>query len=238
VTTTMPRVRNRHRPGVYVLLVVVSLEVAGCGSDGQPATAQPASEFCKLAQEARDIGDKVDPSSGDPALSEQQVAAALTASKAAAAKAPKDFAEIGERSVKSQEALVVILEEYDYEWVAAITSDEGQKLFEDPQYEGVQAERDTYLLAKCEIQPTDNTYGGGLTFSPGDAGIRELFALLQLTASFELTDEQVGCAVDALSGTISDEDVQAIANQQTVSEEGTAAFLPAVSSCGIEFPDS
>jgi len=219
------------------LCAIFALGAAACGSDKPSATAEPGSKFCKLAQEARDIGDDVDTAEPDPDVFRQQVGAALKASKKAAAAAPKDFKDLAKESVGFQEDFIKILEEYDYVVLDALTSDEGQELFEQPRYAEVQDERNAYLLDNCEIERTDNT-DGDIPLSPGEDGIRQLFELLQLNESFNITDDQIDCAVDALAGNISDEDLNAIADNQPVSDEGTQKFELAVSTCEIEIPGS
>ncbi len=223
--------------GLSGFVALVALGTATCGSDGPPATAEPGSKFCELAQQARDVGDAIDTSAGDPDLLQEQVGAALEASKKAAAAAPKDFEVRANESVQAQEAFIDILAKYDYVFVSAITSDEGQELFEDPQYIALQDERKAYLLDKCEIVSTDDT-SGEIPLSAGDDGIRQLFELLQLNESFNLTDDQIDCAVETLSGNISDEDIQAIANSEAVSDQATALFGQTIVDCGIELPSS
>ena len=232
----------KHRTFVSLsaALVLSSFGAAACGSDApkQAATAEPGSEFCDLAQTSRDIGSSIDPTVATPEELEDDVAEALEASKAAAAAAPKDFEELAERSVESQETFIDILEEYDYEYLTAITSPEGKELFEDPQYQQLQDDRDEYLLEKCEIEKAESSSEGDLTLASGDDGIRQVFQLLQFNDAFTITDEQIDCAVAELSGKISDEDLQAIANQTEVSQEGQQNLGLAVIACGIEVPGS
>lgn len=217
------------------LILVASIGLAGCGSDApkQADTAEPGSEFCALSQTARDIGAKVDISSRDAGELKDQISAALEASEAAAAAAPKDFEDLAKESVATQEQFIEILVDNDYDVVAATATNEGKALFQNPRYTEIQDERDEYLQDKCEIAPTDNTTGSDISLAAGDEGIRQLFALLQINPDARVTDEQIDCAVDVLSGAISDDDIAAIANQGDVSDEGAAVFTDAVATCGL-----
>ena len=224
--------------GLSGLLAIATLGITACGSDGPPATAEPGSTFCDLSQESRDLGAEIDPTGDSPEDLEEKVNEAYEASKKAAAAAPKDFEELAEESIESQERFIELLEDHDWVFLTALSSDEGQEFFNAPRYEELQDERSEYLLEHCEIEEVENTSGGDITFSDGDEGIRQVFQLLQLNDSFSVTDEQVDCAVEELSGKITAEDLAAIANQTEVSEDGKLAFGLAVIACGIEIPGS
>ncbi|MEO6124661.1 MAG: hypothetical protein ABIR32_13230 [Ilumatobacteraceae bacterium] len=222
------------------LILVASFGLAACGSDApkQADTAEPGSTFCALSQTARDVGAKVDITSGNSDELKGQIADALEASKKAAAVAPKDFEDLAGESIDAQERFIEILEVNDYDVVAASATDEGKKFFQDPRFTKVQDERDAYLSDHCGIKPSEDNAGSDISLATGDEGIRQLFTLLQLNPDAGVTDEEVDCAVDALSGNISDEDIAAIANQGEVTAAGTAVFNDVVSTCGISLSGS
>jgi hypothetical protein len=232
----------KHRTVVHLTLALAlaSFGAVACGSDApsQAATAEPGSTFCDLSQEARDIGSAIDPTTASPSELEDQVNEAADAAKKAAAAAPKDFEELADAAVEAQEAFIGILEDNDYDYVSAITSADAKELFGDPDYTQSEQDRDDYLLEKCEIEPEESNFQGDLELGSGDEGIRQIFQLLQFNDAFTITDDQIDCAVKELSGKISDEDLQAIANQTEVSEEGKQNFGLAVIACGIEIPQS
>lgn len=201
---------------------------------GQAATAVAGDEFCRLSEAARAAGNAVNTSETDPAVLQPEVEAALAASKAAVAAAPADFAEIGKNSVAQQEAVIALLKQYDYSFTAAVTSATGKAFFGDPAYAQVKAARDAYLEQHCGLLPSDSgTSGGGISLSPGDEGIRQLFQLLQIGGQVQITDDQIECLVGDLSGTITDADLQAIGSGQPVTDAGTALFIAAIGTCGV-----
>ena len=232
--------KHRSLMTFSMTLALASFGAVACGSDtpSQAATAEVGSEFCDLAQEARDTGGRIDPTTASPDELQEQVEDAAESAKKAADAAPKDFEELADASVEAQEAFIEILEANDYDYVSAITSSEAKELFEDPSFQEREAERDAYLLEKCEIEKSASSSDGDLTLSSGDEGIRQVFQLLQFNDEFSITEEQIDCAVAELSGKISDADLQAIANQTEVSEEGKQNFGLAVLACGIEIPQS
>ena len=198
------------------------------------ASATPGDAFCALAETARTAGSAVDTSEGDPATLKAEVDVALAASKAAVAAAPSDFVEIGKATVVQQEAVVALLETYGYSFTKAVTSDEGKAFFSDPNYAKVKSDRDTYLQAHCDLQPTTNSSSGaGVTLSPGDDGIRELFQLLQIGGEVQISDDQIECLVGELSGKITAGDLQSIGSGQAVTDAGTSLFVAAIGTCGV-----
>jgi hypothetical protein len=221
----------------FGVVTILSLGFTSCGSDGPPATATPGSKFCALALDATKAGQALDVSVSPDEL-KKQVAEGQRIAKLAAAKAPKDFQDIAKRSNESQDAFVKILEANDYDVVASMTSAEGQKLLKDPDYSGVQDERKTYLKDKCNIQPPDTTEAPALNLGSGDEGIRNLFKLLQVAPGFSITDAQVDCAVDNLSGNLSAEEIQAIASQTDVTDDTNIKLGLAVQACEIVLPGS
>lgn len=216
---------------------VASAQPTSVSASPIAATATPGDAFCDLEDVARNAGLAIKTSETDATVLKAQVTAALDASKAAAAIAPADYADIAAATIGEQEAVVVLLEKYHYNFVEALASDDGHKFFTDPALGEVKAQRDTYLQAHCNLAPTDDSSAGaGLTLSPGDEGIRQLFQLLGLGGQVDITDAQIDCAVAALSGQISDADLQAIGSGSKVSDAGTQAFVMAISSCGITIP--
>ena len=201
------------------------------------ATATPGDAFCGLEDVARQAGLAISSSESDPAKLQAEVVAALDASKAAAAIAPADFVDIAAKTIAQQEAVVALLEKYDYSFVKALASQDGNAFFGDPALGEVKAERDAYLQEHCNLTPSDNTSSGaGITLSPGDEGIRQLFQLLRLGGKVEISDSQIDCAVSSLSGVISDEDLQSIGAGNAVSDAASQAFVTAISTCGITIP--
>ena len=200
----------------------------------QAATAVAGDEFCRLSTAARVAGNAVNTSETDPAVLKPEVEAALAASKAATAAAPADFAEIGKNSVAQQEAVIALLEQYDYSFTAAVTSAEGKAFFSDPDYAAVKKARDAYLEQHCDLQPSDSgSSNGGISLSPGDEGIRQLFQLLQIGGQVQITDDQIECLVGELSGKITDADLRAIGSGQPVSGSSSALFVAAIGTCGV-----
>ncbi|MCU1390312.1 MAG: hypothetical protein JWL72_3650 [Ilumatobacteraceae bacterium] len=194
------------------------------------ATAGP---FCTAWDEARRAGAAIDTAGIDPTVVKAEVAAALAATKAAAALAPADFADLAAKSVAQEEAVVALLEKYDYSF-AALTSEEGKALVDSADYIKVTDDRNAYLQKNCGLAPNQTTAGqAGVVLSPGDDGIRQLFQLLQIGGQLDISDDQIDCLVDALSGKISDADLQAIGANGSVSDSGTAAFVEALSTCGV-----
>ena len=223
------------------LVLAASLGIVACGSDEpkQAETAEPGSEFCELSQVARDAGADIDVTSTDADELEQQIGDALESSKKAAEAAPADFEDLAEESIEFQERFIEILEDADYDVVAATATDAGKELFQDPRYTEIQEERDEYLQDKCDIAPSEGGENDSdITLAAGEEGIRQLFSLLQLSPDAEVTDEQVECAVEGLAGNISDEDLAGIANQGTISVEGRALFNEVAASCGITLAGS
>lgn len=201
---------------------------------GQAATAVAGDEFCMLSEAARMAGNAVNTSETEPAVLQPEVEAALAASKAAAAAAPADFAEIGQNSVAQQEAVIALLKQYDYSFTAAVTSAEGKAFFGDPDYAAVKTARDAYLEQHCDLQPSESgASSGGISLSPGDEGIRQLFQLLQIGGEVQITDDQIECLVGDLSGKITDADLRAIGSGQPVSGSGSALFVAAIGTCGV-----
>ena len=201
------------------------------------ATATPGDAFCGLEDVARQAGLAISTSESDPTKLQAEVIAALAASKAAAAIAPADFADIAATTIAQQEAVVALLEKYEYSFVKALASQDGNTFFSDPALGEVKAARDAYLQEHCNLAPSDNSSSGaGITLSPGDEGIRQLFQLLRLGGQVEITDAQIDCAVSSLSGVISDADLQAIGAGNTVSDAASQAFVEAISTCGITIP--
>lgn len=224
-----------NKASLACLTAVIAIGFAACSSDAdQISSATAGDEFCMLAAKARTIGAAVDTAAADPAALQAQVDAAFDASKAVAAKAPKDFEVLAKKNIEQQRAVVALLQQYDYNWTKALTSAEGKKLFGDADYAQNKTDRDAYLQQHCDIAPTENTSGGaGVTLSSGDQGIREFFQLLQIGGQLEITDQQVNCAVAALSGKISDADMQAIGSGAAVSDDGTKALVESLSGCNI-----
>src|SRR4051812_4651801 len=186
------------------------------------ATATPGDAFCGLEDVARQAGLAISTSQSDPTTLQAQVQAALEASKAAAAIAPADFTDIATKTIAQQEGVVALLKQYDYSFAKALASKEGSAFFSDPSLSEVKAQRDAYLQEHCNLAPTANTSGGGgITLSPGDEGIRELFQLLRLGGQVEISDQQIDCAVSSLSGVLSEADLQAIGAGTTVSQAGS-----------------
>jgi hypothetical protein len=201
------------------------------------ATATPGDAFCSLEEVAREAGLAISTSQSDPTTLQAQVVAALDASKAAAAIAPADFVDIATATVAQQEGVAALLKQYDYSFAKALASEEGNAFFSDPSLGEVKARRDAYLQEHCNLAPTANTSsGGGISLSPGDEGIRELFQLLRLGGQVQISDQQIDCAVTSLSGVLSEADLQAIGAGTTVSDAGSQAFVDAISTCGITIP--
>lgn len=232
--------------GLQTLLLLIAATACGSSSDDNAAggsdiaaTATPGDEFCSLVDVARTVGHAVAPSETDPVRLKANVVAATEASRAAVAAAPADYREIAAATIAQQEALVALLEKYDYSFVEVLASDDGNAFFADPGLAEVKAERDAYLQEHCNLAPSDNSSAGGaITLSPGDEGIRQLFQLLRLGGEVEISDDQIDCAVGSLSGAISDTDLQAIGAGTTVSDAGTQAFVLAIANCGITLPES
>ena len=225
------------RFNLICLLTVGSLALVSCGSDGPPATATPGSKFCTLALEARTAGQAMDISASPDAL-KKQVEEGVRASKLAVAQSPKDFQDIAKRTLAAQDAFVKLLEDNGYDMVNAMTSDEGKKLINDPQFSKVDDDRKAYLQDKCDIAPADTTNAPALSLGSGDEGIRKLFQLLQLAPGFNITDDQVECAVENLSGNLSEEEIQAIATQQGVTDDINVKLGTVVQTCEIGLPGS
>lgn len=220
----------------------VSSSVAGTGA-ATPTTsassAGPNDEFCRLEDVARQAGLAISTTQSDPTVLQAQVVAALDASKAAAAVAPADFADIAAKTTAEQEGVVALLKQYGYNFTEALASDDGSAFFSDPALAQVKKERDAYLQQHCNLAPTAGTSGnGGITLSSGDAGIRQLFQLLRLGGQVQISDQQVDCAVQSLSGVLSEADLQAIGAGTTVSDAGRQAFVNAISTCGITIPQA
>ena len=211
--------------------------VASTGASARPATAKPGDPFCGLEDVARQSGLAISTSETDAAKLQAQVVAALDASKAAAAVAPTDFADIATKTVAEQEGVVALLKQFDYSFVNALASDEGNAFFSDPELGQVKAQRDAYLQEHCNLAPSQApSAGAGITLSPGADGIRQLFQLLRLGGKVEISDQQIDCAVSSLSGALSEADLQAIGAGTTVSDAGRQAFINAISTCGITIP--
>ena len=221
--------------GVFTILTLGGL--AACGSDGPPATATPGSKFCLLAADARAAGQAMD-TSASPEDLKKQIAEASRTADLAMAQSPKDFQDIAKRTDASQDAFVALLEENDYDLVALISSDAGAKLLKDPEFTGVQQDREDYLADKCDLAPTESTEGAGLNLGDGDEGIRNLFKLLQVAPGSTVTDEQIDCAVDNLSGNLSGEEINSIATQTGVTDDTNIKLGLAVEACGIDLSGS
>ncbi|MCU1392568.1 MAG: hypothetical protein JWM34_996 [Ilumatobacteraceae bacterium] len=175
----------------------------------------------------------VDTKATDQATLEPEVNAALAATKAAAAVAPADYADIATATVTQEEAVIALLQKYGWNFATALASDDGNAFFTSPDYSAVTAKRDAYLQQHCDLAPaTAGTSGADVVLSPGDAGIRQLFQLLQIGGQLDITDDQIDCLVTELSGKITDADLDAIGKGKTVTDAGTAAFVAALSTCG------
>ncbi|MCU1400435.1 MAG: hypothetical protein JWN62_3544 [Acidimicrobiales bacterium] len=240
----------RHRvprlAGVFAASIVGLL---GCSSSSPSATtAAPstssstagssvvatAGPFCTAWAEARRAGAAVDTAEADQTVLKAEVAAALAATKAATALAPADFADLAAKSVAQEEGVVALLEKYDYSFANAFASEDGNAFFSSADYTTVTDQRDAYLATNCGLSANQPTTGQpGVVLSPGDEGIRQLFQLLQIGGQLNITDDQIDCLVDALSGKISDADLQAIGENGSVTDAGTAAFVEALSTCGV-----
>ena len=195
------------------------------------ATAGP---FCTAWDQARQAGAAINTAETDQTVVKAEVAAALAATKAAAALAPADFMDIAAKSVAQEEAVVALLEKYNYSFATALASEDGNAFFSSAEYAKTKDARDAYLQKNCGLTPNQPATGqAGVILSPGDQGIRQLFQLLQIGGQLSITDEQIDCLVDALSGKISDADLQAIGANGSVSDAGTAAFVAALSTCGV-----
>jgi hypothetical protein len=249
----MPRTRTPSVIGALAATLILAATACSSSSSGsrasgaetsatsttvaaKAATATPGDAFCGLEDVARQAGLAISTSQSDPTTLQAQVVAALDASKAAAAIAPADFTDIATKTIAQQEGVVALLKQYDYSFAKALASKEGSAFFSDPSLSEVKAQRDAYLQEHCNLATTANTSGGGITLSPGDEGIRELFQLLRLGGQVEISDQQIECAVTSLSGVLSEADLQAIGAGTTVSQAGSQAFVNAISTCGITIP--
>ena len=251
----MPRPRTTYLTGALGALMIFVTACSGssggssatdvanssagtaAGSSTIAPTANPGDEFCRLEDVARQAGLVINTSQSDPTTLQAQVVAALDASKAAAAVAPADFAEISAKTIAEQEGVVALLEQYHYSFAKALASKEGNTFFSDPAIADVKAKRDAYLQQHCNLAPSEGTSGGGgITLSPGGEGVRQLFQLLRLGGQVEISDQQIDCAVAALSGVLSEADLQAIGAGTTVSDAGRQALVDAISTCGITIP--
>lgn len=217
------------------LFTIGSLALVSCGSDGPPATASPGSKFCTLALAARQAGQAMDISASPDDL-KKQIEEGVRTSTLAAAQAPKDFQDIAKRTLATQGAFVKLLEENNYDMVTAMTSDEGKKLINDPEFSKVDDDRKAYLQDKCDIAPSDSTNAPALSLGSGDEGIRKLFKLLQIAPGFNITDDQVECAVENLSGNLSEEEIKAIATQEGITDDINLKLGLAVQKCEIGLP--
>jgi len=206
------------------------------GSGAAAATTGPATagQFCQLSAAAREVGAAIDVSATDKATVEAQVGAVIDATKAVAAAAPADYAAVATKTVAEQEQLLALWARYDYDFAKMQASEEGKAFFADPDFAALQNERDTYLQKHCDLAPAqDTSANAGVILSPGDEGIRQMFQILQIGGQLAVTDEQVDCLVDALSGQISDADLNAIGSAGSVTDAGTAALIAAINTCGV-----
>jgi hypothetical protein len=207
---------------------------SGSGAAAETTGLATAGQFCQLSATARDAGLAIDISATDPATVEPQVQAVIDASKAVAAAAPADYADIASKTVAEQEQLLALWAKYDYDFAKMQASNEGKAFFADPDFAALQTGRDTYLQKNCDVAPAQNTSAdAGVILSPGDEGIRQMFQILQIGGQLAVTDEQIDCLVDALSGQISDADLNAVGSGGSVSDAGTAALVAAISTCGV-----
>lgn len=233
------------------LLFVSLLGVVSCGGDdgGRASTAEEGSEFCDLAAEAEELGDEVD-AAGDPDELEDAVKAAMEAAEAAAAEAPEDIVDLLEDNVEFQRSAMELLEDNDWDPVAAAATAEGQELFGDEDAQADLEEAREYLEDKCGIEndaddpdptgtptdtgaPTDTGSGGPSVDLPdGEAGYLRFVELYSIGAGVEVTDEQQACLVDEMSGSVTVEQLERVIGGE-VDEDAQIAVGLAFISCGV-----
>jgi hypothetical protein len=142
---------------VLGLAMILVAGVAACGSEARLATATNGDAFCKLAEKA-DADSKVLRSLGtDPKTAESAFAAAVTSSKAALAKAPKDIVEPLKVVVKAQSDVVAILKKNDFDLTKAAGDKNLTTLLADKSVSAANDELDKYLGLKCSIAPSATT---------------------------------------------------------------------------------
>jgi hypothetical protein len=244
------------------LLSLVALGLAACGSsDGVAATATEGDAFCGLAQIAKDDNDSLDNIDiTDPAKVKLELGGAIDSLSAAVAKAPTDIVDTMKTLLASEEKLEKLLEDNDFDFAKLAASDEGKKMLDDDAISKTGDDLDAYLSDKCGIASdettpdttpaedtvavddtiaTDDTVATDDTASDisidlgeGEDAINKFLDFYELGTGATLSDEDRSCIVDALSGTVTGDDLnEAIAGQP--SEEIQQALGLAFINCDV-----
>ncbi len=233
------------------LLSLVALGIAACGSsDGQAATAEEGSQFCTLAQTAKDDNDALDDVDfTDPTAVKLQLTAAIDSLTAMAAKAPKDIVDTVNELLANEEKLEGLLKENDFDFVKFAASDEGKALMDDDSISETGDELDAYLSDKCGIDTSDDTEETtvvddtiavdgtiipDITVAPGDTifdfgegedAINQFLDFYELGTGASLTDEQRSCLVSNLVDKVTGADLNLAVSDQSSDEVELAIGL-------------
>jgi hypothetical protein len=227
-------------------ILFIALSFTSCGSsDSVAATATKGDAFCKLAQVARDDNDALSAADfTDKAKLKLLLTSAIDSLSAMSAKAPKDVAATIKKELDEELSVEKLLKANDYDFVKMASTPEGKKLLESSSSTS-SGEIDTYLDEKCGIAPPDTTptdttpadsvptdSGQSINLPEGDEGLQQFIDLLSIGLPTPLTDVQKQCLFDGLSGKVTSDDLEGVADQ-TVSGEAQTTIGLALVSCGV-----
>jgi hypothetical protein len=230
-------------------LGLLPLTLMACGGDDTPATAKEGDAFCKAAEDASETFDEFDTVDfTDPDAVEDSIKDSVDAAKEVAAIAPTDIKEELNELVDIQTKFLEILEDNDFDFVAAAGDPDFEDLADDGEDTSDKVEE--YLEEKCGIEPsddgddeasgTDETIAdGGTDETVADGGVpggsvtaEEFLDFYAAGAGVEITDEMKACFVEETSE-LTAEDFGAVMGTGEPSEDVAFAIGSAVLACGI-----